>query len=141
MARGTERRGWLLVCLGLLLAAPGGAGELSFAVSRVEDVRAFQPLDGFQLAPLAHTAAVNIRLNQLEGRIKRHVHPQSDHFLYVIKGQVELTVGADAHVVGAGDFVTIPHGVSHAMRRLGDSAALFLDVAAPPDVGDVIWQE
>ena len=141
MRRWTGHSSWLLVYLSLLLATPGAASELQFSVSRVEEVRAFQPHDGFQLAPLAHTDKVNIRLNRLEGRIKRHVHPHTDHFLYIIEGQIELTVGDDTHVIHAGDFVTIPRGLSHAMQRLGESDALFLDVAAPPDVGDVIWQE
>jgi mannose-6-phosphate isomerase-like protein (cupin superfamily) len=117
------------------------AEELQFTVNRVEEVRTFQPYDGFQLALLAQTAEVNVRLNRLQGRIKRHVHPHTDHFLYVITGQVELTVGNDRRVIAAGDFVTIRRGVSHAMQRFGESEALFLDVAAPPDVSDVIWQE
>ena len=141
MGRWTWHSGWLLVYLGVLLAAPGAASELRFTVSRVEEVRSFQPSDGFRLAPLAHTAEVNIRLNRLEGRINRHVHPKTDHFLYIITGQIELRVGDDTQVIGAGEFVTIPRGLSHAMQRRGESAALFLDVAAPPDVGDVIWQE
>jgi quercetin dioxygenase-like cupin family protein len=140
MKRWTGLLGWFLVCW-VLVAISGAAENLRFTVSRVEESRAFQAHDGFHLVPLAHTEAVNIRANRLEGRIKRHVHPQTDHFLYIIDGQIELTVGDQTQVIGAGDFVTIPRGVPHAMQRLGESAALFLDVAAPPDVGDVIWQE
>ena len=133
--------GWLLASLGMFLTTSIAADGVRFTATRVDEVRSFQSHDGFQLAPLAQTAEVNVRLNRLESRIKRHVHPHTDHFLYVIKGQVELTVGDDVRVIGAGHFVTIPRGVSHAMQRLGESEALFLDVAAPPDVGDVIWQE
>jgi quercetin dioxygenase-like cupin family protein len=50
-------------------------------------------------------------------------------------------VGDQMRVVGAGDFVTIPRGTPHAMHRVGDAEAVFLDVASPPDVGDVIWHE
>lgn len=140
-------RGWtrssprLLASLMVCLATSLAAADLQLTVSRVEEVHSFQRYDGFQLAPLAHTTDVNIRLNRLESRIKRHIHPHTDHFLYVIKGQVELTVGDEVRVIDAGDFVTIPRGISHTMQRLGESEALFLDVAAPPDVGDVIWQE
>lgn len=141
MRRWTRGSHGLLVSLMVCLVTSGAAADLQFTVTRVEEVHSFQRYDGFQLAPLAHTADVNIRLNRLESRIKRHLHPHTDHFLYVIKGQVELTVGDAVHVIDAGHFVTIPRGISHAMRRLGESEALFLDVAAPPDVGDVIWQE
>jgi quercetin dioxygenase-like cupin family protein len=61
--------------------------------------------------------------------------------LYVIKGQIELRAGDETKIVGAGDFVTLPRGIPHAMHRLGAAEAVFLDVASPPDVGDVIWHE
>jgi quercetin dioxygenase-like cupin family protein len=130
---------WL--ALGLLVPMRGFAGELDVTVTQVETPQLFQRFDGFQLATLVHTPEVNIRVNRLQDRIKRHTHPNSNHFLYFIKGQVELSVGADTKVVGVGDFVTIPRGTPHAMHRLGESEAVFLDVASPPDVGDVIWHE
>jgi mannose-6-phosphate isomerase-like protein (cupin superfamily) len=130
---------WL--ALGLLVPMHGFAGELDFTVTPVETPQLLQRFDGFQLATLAHTPEVNIRVNRLQDRIKRHTHPNSHHFLYFIEGQVELSVGTDTKVVGGGDFVTIPRGTPHAMRRLGESEAVFLDVASPPDVGDVIWHE
>jgi quercetin dioxygenase-like cupin family protein len=135
------RARWLPLTVGVMLASQVVAGGLGFTVKHLDQVQSFQPDEGFHLALLAQTSEVNIRLNNLEGRIKRHEHPQTDHFLYIIKGQIELTVGDETRVISAGDFVTIPQGVPHAMQRLGASGALFLDVASPPDVGDVIWHE
>ena len=66
---------------------------------------------------------------------------QSHHFLYLIQGQIELTVGDKTRRIQAGDFVIIPQGSVHAMQRVGAAEALFLDIASPPDVGDVIWHE
>jgi len=117
------------------------AGESDLSVVRVEQHQAFRQYDGFRLATLAQTPEVNIRVNRLEDRIKRHTHPSSHHFLYFIKGQIELSVGTETRVVGEGEFVTIPRGTPHSMRSLGESEAVFLDVASPPDVGDVIWHE
>jgi mannose-6-phosphate isomerase-like protein (cupin superfamily) len=132
---------WALLAFGGFLSMLAFAGELDFSVAQVDTQLAFQRYDGFQLATLAQTPALNIRVNRLEGRIKRHTHPSSHHFLYFIRGQVELSVGDESTVVRAGDFVTIPLGTPHAMHRVGDSEAVFLDVASPPDVGDVIWHE
>ena len=132
---------WLLLLLSMMFSSQVLAGELGFTVSQLEQVQSFEPYDEFQLALLAQTPEVNIRLNKLQGRIKRHSHPQSNHFLYMIKGQIELAVGDETKVVGAGSFITIPRGTPHAMKRIGDSEALFLDVASPPDVGDVVWYE
>jgi mannose-6-phosphate isomerase-like protein (cupin superfamily) len=132
-----------VVCLalGLFLSMHGFAGELDFTVVQVATLQPFQRYDGFQLATLAQTPEVNIRVNRLKDRIKRHTHPSSHHFLYFIKGQVELNVGAETRVVGGGDFVTIPRGTPHSMQSTGEAEAVFLDVASPPDVGDVIWHE
>jgi mannose-6-phosphate isomerase-like protein (cupin superfamily) len=133
------RLAWLAI--GLFLPMRGFAGELHFTVVQVESLQPFQPYEGFQLATLAQTPEVNIRVNRLTDRITRHTHPNSHHFLYFIKGQVELSLGAETRVVSGGDFVTIPRGIPHAMHRIGESEAVFLDVASPPDVGDVIWHE
>jgi mannose-6-phosphate isomerase-like protein (cupin superfamily) len=130
----------LLALVGLLppLAI---AEEPKFTSLAVEQLREFQQHEGFRLATLAQTSDVNIRVNRLEERIKRHTHPTSHHFLYFITGQVELSVGDETQVVGAGSFVTIPRGMPHAMHKIGASEAVFLDIASPPDVGDVIWHE
>jgi mannose-6-phosphate isomerase-like protein (cupin superfamily) len=130
-----------LYAIGGCLPMLAFAGTVDFSVIPVDTPQAFQRFDGFQLAILAQTSTVNIRVNRLEDQIKRHTHPSSDHFLYVIKGQIELSVGDEKRVLGMGDFVTIPLGTPHAMHRVGDSEAVFLDVASPPDVGDVIWHE
>ena len=131
----------LLCAIGVMGLSPTSAGELMFTVQQPEQAQTFVSAGEAQLALLAQTPELNIRVNKLTGRIKRHEHPQSHHFLYLLKGQIELTVGTENRRIQAGDFVTIPPGRVHAMQRIGASEALFLDIAAPPDVGDVIWHE
>ena len=131
----------LLCTIGVMGLSPTDAGELIFTVQQPEQAQTFVSAGEAQLAVLAQTPELNIRVNKLTGRIKRHEHPQSHHFLYLLKGQIELTVGAEIRRIQAGDFVTIPPGNVHAMQRIGASEALFLDIASPPDVGDVIWHE
>ena len=131
----------LLLTVGVIGLSSTGAGELTFTVQRPEQVQTFASSGEAQLTLLAQTPEMNIRVNKLTGRIKRHAHPQSHHFLYLIQGQIELTVGEETRHIQAGDFVTIPQGSVHAMQRVGTAEALFLDIASPPDVGDVIWHE
>lgn len=131
----------LLLTVGVSGFASTSAAELTFTVQRPEQVQTFVSSGEAQLALLAQTPEMNIRVNKLTGRIKRHAHPQSHHFLYLIQGQIELTVGEETRRIRAGDFVTIPPGSVHAMQRVGTAEALFLDIASPPDVGDVIWHE
>src|SRR5262245_64000679 len=130
-----------LLTVGVLGLAATSATELTFPVQRPEQAPPFASSDESQLALLAQTPEMNIRVNKLTGRIKRHTHPQSHHFLYLIQGQIELTVGEETRPIQAGDFVIIPQGSVHAMQRVGTAEALFLDIASPPDVGDVIWHE
>ena len=130
-----------LLIVGVVGCAPTDAGELTFTVQRPEQIQTFASAGEAQLAALAQTPEMNIRVDKLTGRIRRHEHPQTHHFLYLIQGQIELTVGEETRLIRAGDFVTIPQGSVHAMHRVGASEALFLDIASPPDVGDVIWHE
>jgi quercetin dioxygenase-like cupin family protein len=131
----------ILLIVGAIGLSPAGAEELTFTVQRPEQIQTFAASGEAQLALLAQRPGMNIRVNRLTGRIKRHEHPQTHHFLYLIQGQIELTVGEETRLIRAGDFVTIPHGSMHAMQRVGAPEALFLDIASPPDVGDVIWHE
>lgn len=139
--RGKSYTAGILLTAGVLGLSQTGAGELTFTVQRPEQIQTFAASGEAQLTLLAQTPGMNIRVNRLTGRIKRHEHPQTHHFLYLIKGQIELTVGEETRLIQAGDLVTIPHGSVHAMQRVGASEALFLDIASPPDVGDVIWHE
>ena len=123
------------------ISTPTQSRQLTFTVQRPGPARAAASAGEAQLTLLAQTPEMNIRVNRLTGRIKRHTHPQSNHFLYLIQGQIELTVGEETRRIQVGDFVTIPQGSVHAMQRVGTAEALFLDIASPPDVGDVIWQE
>jgi mannose-6-phosphate isomerase-like protein (cupin superfamily) len=125
----------------MMLSAQVLGGEVLFTVTHLKEVQSLQPYDGFHLAPLAQTPDMNIRLNRLVERIKPHTHPHTDHFLYFIQGQIELTVGQATRLINAGDFVTIPHSAPHSMRRLGPTEVLILDISSPPDTGDVIWHE
>lgn len=131
----------LVLTVGVIICSPTVAGELTFTIERPEQIQTFASSGQAQLASLAQTPGMNIRVNKLTGRIKRHEHPQTHHFLYLIQGEMALTVGEETRRIQAGDFVTIPPGSVHAMQRVGTTEALFLDIASPPDVGDVIWHE
>lgn len=141
MRTGGSLSGWLWLALTGLLIEQGFAADQAFSVRRLDQVQSFDTYDGFQLAPLGQTPELNIRLNKLTERIKRHSHPQTHHFLYVIQGRAELTVGDETRAIAAGDFVTIPQGTPHGLKRLGETEVLLLDLATPPDIGDVHWHE
>ncbi len=98
----------IMLTVGVLGLTTTGASALTFSVQRPEQMQTFAASGGVPLALLAQTPELNIRVNKLTGRIKRHTHPQSNHFLYLIQGQIELTVGDETRRIQAGDLVTIP---------------------------------
>ena len=62
--------------------------------------------------------------------IPRHVHDEADQLLYVVEGELEVTVGEVTFVARGGDLVSKPHGVAHGFANRGDLPARVLEVTA-----------
>jgi quercetin dioxygenase-like cupin family protein len=63
-------------------------------------------------------------------RVPLHVHDEADQLLYVVDGQVEMTVGENTFVASRGDLVSKPHGVAHGFANCGRVPARLLEVTA-----------
>ena len=61
------------------------------------------------------------------GSFAEHRHDLLQYF-YVLKGQIELTVGDESGVYGAGDFVSVDRDVPHAGRNASDGESELLIV-------------
>jgi mannose-6-phosphate isomerase-like protein (cupin superfamily) len=55
-----------------------------------------------------------------------HVHDELDDTWYVLEGQMVVRCGDDELVVGAGHWVSMPRGVPHTFRVVGDHEARIL---------------
>jgi quercetin dioxygenase-like cupin family protein len=55
-----------------------------------------------------------------------HVHDSLDDTWYILDGEMVLRCGDDALVAGAGHWVSMPRGVPHTFRVIGDRAARIL---------------
>lgn len=64
--------------------------------------------------------------------VPRHVHDEADQLLYVVEGEIEVTVGEASFVARGGDLVSKPHGVAHGFANGGDLPARVLEIT----VGD-----
>jgi quercetin dioxygenase-like cupin family protein len=53
----------------------------------------------------------------------RHRHPRCEEVLYMLKGKIVHSVGNESHTLSAGDTVTIPAGVFHDARCIGNEDA------------------
>jgi len=55
-----------------------------------------------------------------------HVHDDLDDTWYILKGEMVVRCGAEELVVGAGHWVSMPRGVPHTFRVVGDCEARIL---------------
>ncbi|GAC1611477.1 MAG: cupin domain-containing protein [Mycobacteriales bacterium] len=61
-----------------------------------------------------------------------HFHSSLEEQFYVIDGEMELRAGDELIVGGAGTFVSVPTGISHAFANRSESTARMLLVVTPP---------
>jgi quercetin dioxygenase-like cupin family protein len=60
-----------------------------------------------------------------------HIHQTEDEFIYVVEGELEVTLGATTHTARAGDLVKMPRGVPHAVRSAGATVTKSLWTVVP----------
>ena len=57
-----------------------------------------------------------------------HVHETLDDTWYVLEGRMAMRCGDDEYIAEAGDWVSLPRGVPHSFRVVGDRPARILTV-------------
>ena len=55
-----------------------------------------------------------------------HIHTDLDDSFFVASGEVAVRCGDDTLVPRAGDYVSLPEGIPHTQRVLGDEEAVLL---------------
>ena len=80
---------------------------------------------------LHQSATSRTNLVQMAGEGTRHLHPDAEHSLYVISGEVKATVGEEEFMLGPGDYISIPAGVPHSYLASKDKPALLISMDAP----------
>jgi mannose-6-phosphate isomerase-like protein (cupin superfamily) len=55
-----------------------------------------------------------------------HVHIDVDDSFYLLRGQLAMRCGNDTFVANAGDYVSLPKGVPHALSNVGAEEAVLL---------------
>jgi hypothetical protein len=67
-----------------------------------------------------------------------HVHADLDDSWYILEGEMVLRCGVDERIVGAGQWVSMPRGVPHTFRVIGDHEARILMVHDNASFRDLI---
>jgi quercetin dioxygenase-like cupin family protein len=55
-----------------------------------------------------------------------HIHVDVDDSFFLLSGVLALRCGEDAFVARAGDYVSLPKGVPHTLRNVGEETAVLL---------------
>ena len=63
----------------------------------------------------------------------RHSHPNCDEILHLLSGQIEHSLGDEKLLMNAGDTISIPTGIVHNARTLGDEDAVMAICFSSPD--------
>ena len=72
------------------------------------------------------------------GMNPRHFHPNCEEVLHVLHGKILHTMGDDEAEMATGDTITIPAGVVHNARNIGDTDALLLICFSSAD-RETVW--
>jgi quercetin dioxygenase-like cupin family protein len=64
-------------------------------------------------------------------RVPPHIHQTEDEFIYLLDGEMEVTIGDTTHTVRPGDLVKMPRGIPHAIRSTGPAMTKSLWTVIP----------
>jgi quercetin dioxygenase-like cupin family protein len=81
---------------------------------------------------LHQSATSRTNLVEMRGEAGEHIHPDAEHSLYVISGQVTVKAGGIETTLNPGDYISIPAGMKHGYTVPADKPALLLSMDAPP---------
>lgn len=75
---------------------------------------------------------------------KKHYHPYSDEYVYVIDGEVTITEDTHSITASAGTAVFIPKSTPHRLQNTGNVATTLVFFSTPlaprPDLGHVMLE-
>ncbi len=85
-----------------------------------------------QVWRLHQSATSRTNLVEMRGELGKHIHPDAEHSLYVISGDLTVRAGDLETTLRAGDYISIPAGTEHGYSLLAGKSALVISMDAPP---------
>ena len=65
---------------------------------------------------------------------RRHVHEEAEECIYVLRGEIRVELGDEAHEAPTGSCVFIPRGLTHCFQNTGSESASLLAVYTPAGI-------
>lgn len=69
-----------------------------------------------------------------------HVHHREDESMHIMEGSLEVTIGAETQILGAGDSYFAPRGIPHRLRNLGDTPMRSHMIATPGEFASFVME-
>ncbi len=76
------------------------------------------------------TVQIRINLVEMTGELSKHKHPDADHSLIVLEGEVKVMVADSIIEMSKNDFISIPKDIAHKYWTISPKAYL-LSMDAP----------
>lgn len=73
---------------------------------------------------------IRINLVEFHGDLARHLHPDADHSLMILEGEVIAEVEGKYYTLTKGDFISIPQNAPHSYKSVTPKS-LFVSMDAP----------
>jgi quercetin dioxygenase-like cupin family protein len=113
---------------------PGPVALATPTIIRTRELMAREPApaNGSHVWRLHQSASSRTNLVRMSGEAGEHIHPDAEHSLYVLSGEVTVRAGGTETVLNAGDYISIPAGMKHGYTVLANKPALLISMDAPP---------
>lgn len=106
-----------------IISPPDGGDRLNLGGSEVLHRAKSAETDGvFSVVELVNEPGTGASL---------HVHEHEDELVYVLEGEVEVTLGDDKMKAGPGVMALLPRGIAHGFTNAGATPSRVLDVILP----------
>jgi len=115
--------------------APTPPRQIAPTIVRTRELMEREPnpsSSGGHVWRLHQSATSRTNLVEMRGEAGEHIHPDAEHSLYVISGEVKVRAGDLETTLGPGDYISIPAGMKHGYTVPADKPALLISMDAPP---------
>jgi len=128
-------------------AKPSSAPQARPLAAHAQETLASKPTRDFQKSlrswDLEATPEINVRLHEITGTVPLHFHADAQERVFLVEGEVVMTLGDEKVTLKPGDYVSIPKGVPHKVELAkGTQRALAAGFMIPaPDPKQTTWVE
>ncbi len=74
------------------------------------------------------------------GQADAHLHPDMEQVFFLLEGQARFTLEGQEHVLGPGDLILVPRGITHHIESVGERSLKVLIIMTPPPASDQQWE-